>query len=171
MWKALAQRLIERIHPREGMLAAFGDGELGPFSERWVERHIRTCTACRQEVRYFEEELSRFQLLAQPRPDPKMIEQGLEDLQRAMRDLPRNAQPPRLADLEVVAKRRLFVELEVCLGERAAAMLLDKMGQEDRLETLLAAALPILTGLLGRKTADAIVMRTFNMAHFESGAA
>ncbi len=129
------------------------------------------CSPCRQDLQHLGEGLSRFQLLAQPIHDDEILQRGWENLQQAMRDLVQDMQPPLSAKREWAAKRRFFAELEVCLGERAAGRLLDQMAPDNRLDSLLAAALPTLTALLGRKTADAIVARTFSTASADSGAA
>ncbi|MCI0628943.1 MAG: hypothetical protein L0387_46070 [Acidobacteria bacterium] len=172
MLASLGQWLLQRMHPWAGALVAFRDGELGPLATKWVERHVRVCSSCQQEIRRLGEDLSRFKLLAQSGPDPEMLGQGLADLREAMRGIVTGAShQPRAADDDFVAKQCFVAELEAYLGKHAAGVLLGRLGDDDRLNAMLSVSLPALTALLGRKTADAIVARTFSIERSGSGAA
>ncbi len=171
MLGALGRWLAKRIHPWAGALVAYGDGELGPLATRWVEHHIQTCSSCRREMQLFKEQLGRFQLFAQPSPDPEMLEQGLADLRQAMRRFVPDAHQPQVEDQDLAARRRFVQELEGYLGKRAAGALVGRLGQDKRLHDLLFISAPALTALLGRKTTDAIVARILRTEGFDSGAA
>ena len=170
MFVAFGRWLARKVHPGAESLVAFVDGELGPLATAWVEEHLKVCPSCRREVEHVQEDLARFQLFVQPRPDVE-LEPGLLALQQAMGQLAENVTPVRAPERDSMAGRRFVAELETYLGKRAAATLVGRLNQDHRLDELVSASLPALATLLGRKTADAIAARVFKPQEFDSGAA
>jgi len=169
MFVVFGRWLARKVHPGAGSLVSFADGELGPLARAWVEQHLKVCPSCRREAERMQEDLARFQLFAQPRPDVE-LEPGLLALQQAMGQLAENVTPVRAAERDSVAGRRFVAELETYFGKRAAATLVGRLNQDHRLDELVSASLPALATLLGRKTADAIAVRVFEPQEFDSGA-
>lgn len=169
MFAVFGRWLAGQVHPGAGSLVSFADGELGPLARAWVEQHLKVCPSCRREAERLQEDLARFQLFAQPPPHVE-LERGLRNLRQAMGQLVHNVTPVRAAERDSVAGRRFVAELETYFGKRAAATLVGRLSQDNRLHELVSASLPALATLLGRKTADAIAARVFKPQEFDSGA-
>jgi anti-sigma factor RsiW len=171
MLGTLGRWLAGRLHPGRGSLISFTDGELGPLATAWVEHHVSSCASCKREMERLCEDFSRFQMLVQPGPDTEVLERGLADLEQAMTQLTHDSQSTGAAEIDLAARRRFVAELEVYLGKRATAALLGRLRQDNRLNELVAASVPALAALLGRKTADAITARVSRLESLDSGTA
>ncbi|HEY7616205.1 MAG TPA: hypothetical protein VH744_05330, partial [Terriglobales bacterium] len=135
-----------------------------------LQDHLRRCARCQKRRETLLNDMSRFQRLMQSTANAeleKMNARGAQKLQQAMMRLAaRDAYPPRVADPESAAKRRFAAELEGYLGSQAAAALIGRLGDENRLQDLIPLCTPPLTELLGRKAAAAIIRRvSAPMAH------
>lgn len=161
MLRTLTRWLVKGIHPTGESLIAFADGELNPVTRKFVDVHLRNCARCQREMESMRRDLRLFQLFVQAGPSQETLEMGLTELREAMRQVRiSGAFPHRNADPTVRARKRFAEELEACLGRRAARRLLGRLDPGARLRDTLLAVEPILTALLGRKAATAILTRT-----------
>jgi len=165
LWREI--RSWSRLHPSYEELLAQRDGELNEFKSRRIAAHLHRCARCQVERDRIEEDIRRFhsadaRLHAAGVPP---LSEGLARLQRAIQagELPRFPAPAHAKPEsrgEASASQRLAAELNIYLGSRAAAMLVQRTGGGSRdVQELVRAAESILKEFCGQATASAVATR------------
>jgi hypothetical protein len=165
IWREICFRL--RLHPSYEELLAFRDAEVGEAWSQWIAAHLSRCRRCQVERGQIEEDVARF--LSR---DPWLKERGLLPLGEGLVRLRlaiRNYEISEFSDSgrartasrrEQYMGQRVAAELGLYLGPRAAATLLQGMGNGRRdLQELVGAADPVLTAFYGQATASAVTSR------------
>jgi anti-sigma factor RsiW len=157
-------------HPSAADWVAWQDRQLSASRARELEAHLNSCETCRAESQRLDETFALFlnaDAVSQDR-HPR-INQGLVRLQEQIR-IWRQAQETRIrpATLQAVDTKerwqRLSAELEVYLGPQMTAQLIEAARQSSQeVRGILATARPVLTGLLGEKTAFNVTTQLFKI--------
>lgn len=160
-------------HPSSADWIAFRDRQLNATQTRELEAHLKNCNTCRSECQGLDETFTLFlkaDVASKGRHRP--IDEGLVRLQEQIR-VWRLAQEARIRPASVQAGdprepwQRVSAELEVYLGSRMTARLIEAARQSSQssqeVRGILATARPVLTGLLGERTAFNVTTQLFKI--------
>jgi anti-sigma factor RsiW len=158
------------VHPSSADWIALRDGQLSATQTRELEAHLKDCNTCRSECQGLDEAFTLFSKVdAASKSRHPPLDEGLERLQEQIR-VWRLAQEPRIRPVSVKAGdprepwRRVSAELEVYLGSQMTTRLIEAARQSSQeVRGILAIAKPVLTGLLGEKTAFNVTTRLFKI--------
>ena len=157
-------------HPTSADWIALRDGQLNATQTRELEAHLKNCSTCRSECQGLDEAFNVFlRTDAASKSQHPPLDDGLELLQEQIRGW-RLAQQARIRPVSVRAGNprepwlRVSAELEVYLGSQMTAQLIEAARQSSQeLRVILATAGPVLTGLLGERTAFDVTTRLFKI--------
>ncbi|MCI0420671.1 MAG: hypothetical protein L0387_03485 [Acidobacteria bacterium] len=157
-------------HPNAADWIALRDKQLRASQTRKLEAHLKTCETCQSESQRLDETFVLFlkaDAVSQDR-HPR-INEGLVQLQKQIQ-VWRQAQETqsRPATLQAVDTKerwqRASAELEVYLGTQMTAQLIEAASQSSQeVRGILAAARPVLTGLLGERAAFNVTTQLFKI--------
>lgn len=178
LWREVRFRL--RLHPSYEELLAFRDAEHDKFKSRRIAAHLDRCARCQVERDQIEEDIRTFHT-ADPWLNalaPPPLDEGLAHLQRAVQawevlQFPASAYARAESRGDEYLGRRLSAELDIYLGPRAAATLLQRSGGGCRdLQELVGAVEPILKDFCGQAASSAVttrISRIWNRYHTSRG--
>ena len=156
-------------HPSSAEWIALRDKQLIATHTRELEAHLKNCDTCRSECQGLDEAFTLFlkaDAASKNRHPP--LDEGLDRLQEQIR-VWRLAQA-RIRPASVQASdprepwKRVSSELEVYLGSQMTARLIEAARQSSQeVRGILATARPLLTGLLGERTAFNVTTRLFKI--------
>ena len=157
------------VHPSSADWIALRDGQLSATQTRELEAHLKNCNTCRSECQGLDEAFTLFSKVdAASKSRHPPLDEGLERLQEQIR-VWRLAQA-RIRPVSVQAGdpreawKRVSAELEAYLGSEMTARLIEGARQSSQeVRGILATARPVLTGLLGERTAFDVTTRLFKI--------
>ena len=157
------------VHPSSSDWIALRDGQLSATQTRELEAHLKDCQTCQSECQGLDEAFTLFSKVdAASKSRHPPLDEGLERLQEQIR-VWRLAQA-RIRPVSVQAGdprepwRRVSAELEVYLGSQMTTRLIEAARQSSQeVRGILAIARPVLTGLLGERTAFNVTTRLFKI--------
>lgn len=159
-----------RAHPSSADWIALRDRQLNVTQTRKLEAHLKGCGTCRSECQELNETFTLFlkaDAASTTRHPP--LDEGLVQLQEQIRAW-RLAQKARIrcaseqADDPREPWQRVSAELEAYLGSEMTARLIEAARQSSQeVRSILATARPVLTGLLGERTAFNVTSRLFKI--------
>ena len=154
-------------HPSAVLWIALRDKQLSATQTRKLEAHLRTCETCRSEWQSLDE---TFALFLQAETSSKRrqlpVDEGVMQLQEQIRVWRQN-RGTRISPASVDLRepwQRASAELEAYLGPQMTARLLETAIQSTQeVRGILVTARPVLTGLLGERTAFNVTTQLFKI--------